>query len=261
MQATYDSIGTGYNSTRKADPYILQRLEELLHPQAGKLYLDIGCGTGNYTIAMAEKGYAFCGVDPSAQMLNQARQKSAGVQWLQGNAEAIPIADNTFDGAMATLTIHHWKDLHRAFAELYRVLKSNARMVIFTSTPAQMKGYWLHEYFPKMMEACTMPMPALNTVEQAYTFVGFKSVVTEKYFVPTDLQDQFLYVGKHDPQMYFNAQMRNGISGFSLFADGMEVEQGLACLKQDIDAGNFEAVKAKYKNDEGDYLFVVVEKI
>lgn len=64
MQETkYDIIATGYNSTRQADPYLTSRLLYWLKPTKDKLYLDIGCGTGNYTIALADNGVNFVGID------------------------------------------------------------------------------------------------------------------------------------------------------------------------------------------------------
>lgn len=45
----YDTIGKTYDSTRQADPEITQKLLELLCPIVGGKYLDIGCGSGNYT--------------------------------------------------------------------------------------------------------------------------------------------------------------------------------------------------------------------
>ena len=56
MLAKYDRIGKYYNQTRTADPYIAERLIYHLKPSRAATYLDIGCGTGNYTIALAEAG-------------------------------------------------------------------------------------------------------------------------------------------------------------------------------------------------------------
>ena len=72
----YNKIGVGYNHTRQADPFIADRLLDLLSPEAGETYLDIGCGTGNYTVRLAEKGYQFYGIDPSDKMLGEAKSKS-----------------------------------------------------------------------------------------------------------------------------------------------------------------------------------------
>ncbi|MHB1278877.1 MAG: class I SAM-dependent methyltransferase, partial [Bacteroidia bacterium] len=95
----------------------------------------IGCGTGNYTTALASENYAFTGVEPSGKMLEIAKNRSQKITWLSGSAENIPAENNAFDGAIGTLTIHHWRNLETAFEELSRVLKSGSKLVLFTSTP------------------------------------------------------------------------------------------------------------------------------
>src|ERR1041384_5262433 len=129
MQPVYNNIGIGYNNTRKADPYLAGRLHFLLNPDENDLYLDIGCGTGNYTVALHNKGVKLVAVDPSEIMLEEAKQKSGTIEWLKGTAEQIPINDNALNGAIATLTIHHWKNPQQGFKELVRVLKNGSRLV------------------------------------------------------------------------------------------------------------------------------------
>ena len=70
----------------------------------------------------------------------------------------------------------------------------------------------------------------------------------------------FGYAGKHNPEIYFDPVIRNGISAFSLLADEGEVISGLAELRTCIDSGQFEAIKKQYENDLGDYLFIVLKK-
>ena len=251
----YDLIGTGYNNTRKADPFISERLLELLAPMAGETYLDIGCGTGNYTMAMAGEGYAFYGVDPSVPMLGEARLKSSKVHWVQGSSEKIPFADSFFAGAMATLTIHHWKDLNRSFAELSRVLKPNSRLVVFTSLPEQMNGYWLNHYFPEMMKDSIVRMPALDVLISASSSARLRLAKREKYFVHDTLEDLFLYAGKHHPEIYFDPVVRGGMSSFTALSNKDEVTAGLQHLRKDLDKDQFKTVKQQYANDLGDYSF------
>ena len=57
-QPCYDRIGIGYDVTRRADPYLTRRLLGLLEPRSGGLYLDVACGSGNYTAALAAEGLA-----------------------------------------------------------------------------------------------------------------------------------------------------------------------------------------------------------
>lgn len=261
MQKTkYDIIGTGYDSTRQADFYLTSRLFYLLKPAKDKLDLDIGCGTVNYTVALADKGVSFVGIEPSDKMLIKARIRNKKVIWLTGTAEQIPTEDKIFYGAIATLTIHHWADLEKAFMEINRVLADNGRIVLFTSTSEQMKGYWLNHYFPQMLNASNLQMPSLDRIIEATKKVGLELINTEKYFIRDDQQDHFLYVGKNRPELYFNEQVRKGISSFSSLSNITEVEQGLQKLQRDLNSKAFEAIKKNYNNDIGDYIFITFQK-
>ena len=172
----YNTIGASYNNTRKADPEIADTLQALLECEVGKTYLDIGCGTGNYTSLFAERGFRFIGVDPSTYMLSQAKMRNDSIEWREGAAEGIPAVDGEFDGAIATLTVHHWEDMHLGFKELRRVVKPGGRIVIFTSTPEQMRGYWLNHYFPNMMQASMLQMPTYLAIQTAARSAGIDQV-------------------------------------------------------------------------------------
>ncbi len=256
----YNSIGQGYNQTRKTDPYLAQTLYNLLQPTPYGIYLDIGCGTGNYTIALAEKGVMLHGVDPSAVMLNEAKAKSNAVQWHLGNAEQIPFDNNFFDGAVATLTLHHWDSLEKGFKEIYRVMKPNAKMVFFAAISDLTEKFWLQHYFPKMLAASIKKEPKFSAVENAVHQAGFKINQIEKYFVQDDLQDQFLYAGKNNPKLYFDPNVRGSISSFAQLSLKDEVEEGLKQLEADIESGAFEGIRKQYPSEDGDYMFIVLEK-
>ena len=256
----YDKIGTGYNEARPADPYLASRLHHHLAPEEGKHYLDIGCGTGNYTTALYNKGVRLTGIDPSTQMLEHARSKPVDIEFHQGEAEALPFADESFDGALATLTIHHWKDFAKGFQEVNRVLKPGSRFVVFHATPAQMEGYWLNHYFPVIMERSNRAMHTEEKVMAAFEGAGFEHIGTEPYDVQPDLKDLFFYSGKHVPERYFEPNFRRSISSFSAFAHAEEVEAGLARLRQDLDSGQWKEVCRQYQHDLGDYVYYITRK-
>jgi ubiquinone/menaquinone biosynthesis C-methylase UbiE len=258
--AVYDEIGTGYDDTRKADPYITSRVIHFLDIHDEGPYLDAACGTGNYTVAMASQtGTTFHGIDVSEHMIEIARSKSRTVQWSLGDVTSLPYEDNTFSGATCILSIHHFKDLNRAFRELFRVI-SHGRLVIFTSDKKQMDGYWLNAYFPEMMRRSTAKMPGIDEVSLALEVAGFENLFTEKYDVRPDLQDWFMYCGKHAPGMYLDPAIRKGSSGFAIYSDEDEVEWGLKKLSGDIETGRINDVIASYRHEDGDYLFIVAEK-
>ena len=261
MEVKYDTIGKDYNETRKADDYLAQQLLIHLNPKRKGVYLDIGCGTGNYTNKLQKQGFRFIGIDPSKEMLKKAKQKNQDIDWKTGYAENTGLPENSMDGIMASLTIHHWQNLNMAFSEMARILKQHGRIVIFTSTPEQMKGYWLNHYFPNMLADSIKQMPALKRIEEAMNQSNIKIINTEKYFIKPNLQDQFLYCGKQKPELYFDKTVRHGISSFSSLANQSEVESGLIALREDINSGKINDIIKSYENNLGDYLYIIAEKI
>ena len=76
-------------------------------------------------------------------MLNTATSKNQLINWTLGTAENIPFPNQYFDGAIASLTLHHWDSLQKGFIEINRVLKANSRLTIFAFTETQVLGYWM----------------------------------------------------------------------------------------------------------------------
>ena len=258
MKALYDHIGEGYDLTRKADPYLVSRLAYHLQADPQGNYADFGCGTGNYTRALLKKGLQFTGIDVSLKMLEIARQKAPAGSWCQADIRALPFEDGIFDGGMATLTVHHWQDLKEGFAEIARVLKGGP-LILFTSLPEQMQGYWLTYYFPGMMQRSWEQMPSLDLLREAFKYAGLKEVTQEKYFVEPDLQDLFLYSGKFQPEVYFDETFRAGISSFRKLCNEEELQAGLARLKYHIENGSIDDIRRQYQNSKGDYLFIKLQ--
>jgi SAM-dependent methyltransferase len=257
--ALYDRIGIGYDSTRRADPYLLSRLIHHLRPLCDGRYLDVGSGTGNYTIAMNQAGVAIAGIELSLTMLNRAREKSSGVTFINASAVAIPFRAASFDGVTCTFVHHHLHDPILAFKEIRRVLKVGARFVILNVTAEQMYHYWLNEYFPRAIAKGTAPYEKFVTIN-ALEAAGLNIVCEEKYDVKPDLQDLFLYCGKSQPERYLDPRIRAGISTFADAPDQNEIDEGLKRLSDDIESGKIADVARSYAWDGGDYMFTVAEK-
>lgn len=257
--ARYDTIGTGYDAVRSADSGLVRGfLDHLKLPTGGRL-LDLACGSGNYTTAFAHAGVDVTGLDRSALMLKAARAKTA-IPLLQGDAARLPFKDAAFDGVSCCLAIHHFPEIAAPFGEVFRVL-TRGRFVLFTSTPEQMDGYWLHEYFPTMMRRASDVMPDFDRVKSALEAAGFRVQSYEPWWVPDDLQDHFMYSGKRHPQFYLDERYRAGSSGFRLHSQPAELADGLKRLEADIASGRIEDVIRVYDNDKGDYGWVVAEKL
>jgi len=258
--AIYNTIGKTYDTTRKPDPEIVKILSHFLEPTSSGRYLDVACGSGNYTNALAQTGLNIEGFDISDEMLGKARLKNPAISWHQGDAKELPFQDSSFDGAICTLATHHMGRFEEAFKEIYRVMRPG-KFVMLTATPEQMKNYWLCHYFPMMMEDAGQRMSSFRRVEQAYIDAGFINIKQEKFFVTNTLTDWFLHAGKYRPEMYLNPAVRAGISSFHVSANEKEITTGLAALKADIDSGKIQKIIKQYESDGGDYLFVVGEKV
>ncbi len=262
MKELYDQIGTNYNVTRKADSFITERIIHHLTDKIipGAKFLDLGCGTGNYTTKLSSLPVQITGLDPSELMLREARKKSDNISWLAGRAEELPFEDATFDTVLCMLTVHHWKDLKMGMKNIFRVLKVQGKLIIFTSTREQMEQYWLNHYFPGMMTRSIFQMPSCKLTEELCSDAGFNIIEREKYFIQEELEDLFLYSGKNNPALYFNTRIRNGISSFANSENGQEIVDGLKKLYTDLETGYFETIRENYHDDQGDYQFFICSK-
>jgi SAM-dependent methyltransferase len=253
---TYEKIGAGYNLTRQADPFLVAKIESLLEIDPQSHYLDLACGTGNYTIALADRGGIWTGIDHSATMIEAAALRSLRVNWQIADAAKIPFDNESFDGAIITLALHHFIDPVGVFQELARILQAGSILVLFTATAEQMKSYWLNHYFPAAMQRSIMQMPTLSHTLNCLQTGGFSVDKCDPYFVSPYLKDFFLYSGKDRPEMYLDEQVRRGSSTFASLANPDEVMKGCARLTDDLASGHFNDICQQYDDRNGDYLFI-----
>ena len=89
----------------------------------GDTVLDLGCGTGILTRALAERGLRVVGVDPNEDMLAQARATGgSGIDYRRGDAEDTGLPDRSV-ALVTAAQAFHWLDLDAAFVEIHRVLR------------------------------------------------------------------------------------------------------------------------------------------
>lgn len=91
--------------------------------------LDVGCGSGLSTLALAEIAERVVGVDASAEMLAHA-PPHARVSYAVAPAEELPFADGAFD-LLTAAQAFHWFDRPRFLPEARRVLRPGGRLVVY----------------------------------------------------------------------------------------------------------------------------------
>lgn len=262
MEITYDKIGTGYNYTRVADGYISEKVKSLLAPKKNNHYLDIGCGTGNYTKKLSENDFHFWGVDPSIKMFEQIENmKQQNISWVNGFAENFTLPKKvTIDGCIVINTIHHWSDVQKALSNISNIMNSGGRIVIFASLYEQVGNYWLKHYFPDMIEKTRRYRPTSEGLLEKLMNASFDIFHIEKYFIREDLEDLFLNAGRKRPDIYLNESIRNNMHSFPLLCEDIELEIGLKKLKTNIDNGDINKIIDNYDSNEGDYTFIAAVK-
>ena len=94
--------------------------------------LDVACGTGVLACQASARTETVVGVDLNEEMLAMARKKASSVQWKQGNAEALPFEDSSFDVVMSQFGLMFFENPAAAVAEMIRVLCPGGRLVVAT---------------------------------------------------------------------------------------------------------------------------------
>jgi len=121
-----------------------ERTVELAAIEEGQRVLDVGCGTGNLTIAARVRAGAASevrGIDGAAEMIREAERKAAtaelDIRYEVGLIEKIPFPENCFDVVLSSLMLHHLpRDLKRqGVAEVARVLKPAGRFLVVDVDP------------------------------------------------------------------------------------------------------------------------------
>jgi demethylmenaquinone methyltransferase/2-methoxy-6-polyprenyl-1,4-benzoquinol methylase len=100
----------------------------------GDRVLDACCGTGDLAIAAVRAGGRVTGVDFSQRMLERARAKSDAVEWIEGDALALPFADASFDAGTVGFGARNLDDLEAGLRELRRVLRPGGRVGVLEIT-------------------------------------------------------------------------------------------------------------------------------
>jgi trans-aconitate 2-methyltransferase len=160
----------------------------LLDPKPDERILDLGCGTGELTQAIAEKGADVIGLDSSPHMLEQARQLAPGLRFIEQSALSLTF-QSEFDAVFSNAALHWMKDNPRAVAQgVAAALKPQGRFVLemgaagnvqnvidgiyhglaaIGRTPTEAQYPW---YFPKLGAYCSLLEEAGLEVAYAVTF-------------------------------------------------------------------------------------------
>lgn len=108
--------------------FTIDRIHTLIEPKPDDRLLDVACGAGHTAMSLASSVHSVVGLDAVTAMLDVAEQEAKkrgieNIEWMQGDALSIPLADSSVSKVTCRLAAHHFEDPAKFFAEAYRVLE------------------------------------------------------------------------------------------------------------------------------------------
>lgn len=219
----YDASRATYALTRQTDPSILAAIERALGD--ARTVVNVGAGAGSYESADRE----VIAIEPSETM--RAQRPPGAAPAIAAYAEDLPLADNSVDAALATMTVHHWADQRRGLAEMRRVARE--RVVVFTFDVAHATDLWLvRDYLPEVVE---FDAARFLPIEEQAAAIGDATRI-ERVPLPHDCRDGLLGAFWRRPERYLDPALLPGNSAFSALPPEV-LRRGLDKLRNDLDSG------------------------
>jgi SAM-dependent methyltransferase len=220
--ADYGSIGSGYSTYRQPEPAFADAIRAAL--AGARTLVNVGAGAGSYEPDHLE----VTAVEPSAAM--RAQRPAGAAPVVDAVAEDLPFADRAFDAALASFTVHQWRDLHGGLREVRRVTRGP--VVILTCDPSALERSWLNDYAPEVIATEASRYPRITDVES-----GLGGTVTvEQLPIPLACVDGFseAYYGR--PEALLDPGARRANSAWSFV--GQETEDRFErTLRADLASG------------------------
>jgi SAM-dependent methyltransferase len=221
----YDRIGQTYGAIRRADPRLAEPIWKALGD--ARSVVNVGAGTGSYEPPDRE----VTAVEPSEVMIAQRPPGAAPA--VQAVAEDLPFGDDSFDAAMAILTLHHWSDVAAGLAEMVRVARS--RVVVVTFDLDVGNDLWLvHDYLPEIATSNLRSYPPM-----AQLLGALPSATAQPLLVPRDCTDRMFAALWARPEQYLDPEVRAATSTWDKIPDDVSA-RGLRQLRRDLASGTWD---------------------
>ena len=228
----YAAHGAGYGRQRRTDP----RLAAWVHAALGdaRTVLNVGAGAGSYEPTDRH----VLAIEPSAAM--RAQRPAHLTPAVDAVAGKLPLDDQTFDAAMALLTVHQWPDLAQGLGELRRVTRGP--IVVLTFDGDALDRYWMADYAPEMLAVERRRLPSIARLVEG---LGGDCEV-HALPIPNDCVDGFSEAFYARPEAFLDPAVRRSQSAWS-FLPADVLARIVARLGADLASGQWDRRHAEWR--------------
>jgi SAM-dependent methyltransferase len=166
----------------KVDDQVDARFRAALGDAGQGHLLDVACGPGVVTAAIAPGAASVIAFDATEEMLEKARSRCAkaglcNVDFKRGDAENLPFDDAQFDGLVTRLAVHHFADPQRAVNEMFRVLRGGGTAVIVDVVSSEDAGESnLQNAIERLRDPSHVRMLPASELDACMTRAGFRDI-------------------------------------------------------------------------------------
>lgn len=173
IPATYDA-GRSYSPATLA--MWLERISMCAPRGSVSTILDLGCGTGRYSGALANHFKAnVIALDRSAKMLAEAHKKNASrVSHVRGPGESLPLRDGTVDMIFMSMVFHHFEDPFGALRECRRLLRAGGTVCLRAATTDRIATYPYVPFFARSRSIQEATIQSQSRIEAIFRDAGFE---------------------------------------------------------------------------------------
>jgi ubiquinone/menaquinone biosynthesis C-methylase UbiE len=258
-----------YDELRVASARIIDFIRDRTASAPKEAGLDIGCGTGNYTVPLLQDFEMVYGIDINEEMLRIARDKSKNFDdrlvLKRADAVKLPLDNESVGAVWSVSSLHYLRGMRQYYclSEAYRVLKPGGRMVMDVGEfLEQHPSLWVVHYFPSLVRRYAGSLHSVDYYESVLREIGFEDVKCVSLEYTGDESDYVLRSGQHDPDRYLDQRFVAAIPAFRAMSRA-ELREGQERIRRDRDRGELEAVMAGYKAKAkmgGDLGFIVASR-
>jgi ubiquinone/menaquinone biosynthesis C-methylase UbiE len=195
----YDRISSSYDQrfARGGTPGVAAALQGLAGELAPQRILEVGCGTGHWLASLrsvhllaaslglfrsqltssGQTAPALYGLDLSAGMLRQARQRQGPLHLVQGRAGRLSFPGGCFDLVYCVNALHHFDEPLAFVHEAWRLLRPGGRLAVVGTDPrTRQDGWYVYDYFPGTYEVDLARFPSWDMVQDWMAEAGFDHI-------------------------------------------------------------------------------------